>query len=78
MKLVVKEFLELCTCKLSRETGVPNSRIYCCATHPNSLAWRKSDSIYDLFPDSSSATNVNCTFRKKTQCQINDQTPRLP
>jgi len=28
MKLVVKEFLELCTCKLSRETGVPNSRIY--------------------------------------------------
>ena len=28
MKSVVKEFLELCIFKLSRKTGVPNSRIY--------------------------------------------------
>jgi len=62
-KLVVKEFLELCTCKLSRETGIPNSRIDLCARHPNLLALPKSNLGYNLFLDIGSTTK--CTFRNQ-------------
>jgi hypothetical protein len=64
MKSVVKEFLELCIFKLSRKTGVPNSRIYFVPHTQITLASRKSDLGYNLFLDSGSATK--CTFRNKT------------